>query len=261
MQGGDRMNGVGPAQRGGRNFRQTDGSDLSLGHQIGHGSHGLLHGNVRIQAVQVIEIDDIDTQPLQAFFAGCGNIFGSPADAHRTVLVSHETKFGGDQHILATVFQHPGNQGFIVSVAIHIGGVEKIDPQIQGLFHRGQRFFLICRTIGMGHAPAAQADGRHLKMIVSQTACVHRVSPLSWLRPVGIVRIASGLSSHAQPVYNTQNDVIHNNIIRYARRLRCSVLRTGSTISRLRLILFGENSEDSRVARMPGLSEMPQMHR
>src|SRR5262252_4668983 len=50
------------------NFGQADISDLTCLDQILHGSDGVLYGSLRIEAVLVIKIDVIGSQPPQRTF-------------------------------------------------------------------------------------------------------------------------------------------------------------------------------------------------
>ena len=177
LQGGNRVDGMGPAQGVGRDFRQADRADLPFGHQVGHGPHGLFDGHPGVTTVQVVQIDFIDAQPLQACFTGRPDIIGPAADIHRTVLVAHEAKLGGYDRIRTTGFEHTGHQHFIVPVAIYIRGIQKVDPPGPGRFPTWPAIPVRRPAIGMGHAPAPQTDGGYVKRTVAKLACMHHFSP------------------------------------------------------------------------------------
>jgi len=52
LQGGDGVDGMGAADRGGACLGQADVSDLALGDPLGQGADGVLDGGVRINPVQ-----------------------------------------------------------------------------------------------------------------------------------------------------------------------------------------------------------------
>ena len=78
--------------------------------------------------------------------------------------------FGRHHHILialASGFQPGGQRGFGNAPAVKLGGVEPVDPAVQGGAHRGVLFFLGDFRESKAHQPAAarkfhhpQPDGR-----------------------------------------------------------------------------------------------------
>ena len=65
LQRGDRVHGVGAADRLGAGLRQADVQHLALGHQLGERADGLLDRRVRVDAVLVVEVDAVGPEPLQ----------------------------------------------------------------------------------------------------------------------------------------------------------------------------------------------------
>ena len=65
MQRDDRVHGVGAADGCRPGLGQPDVQDLSLGHQFGEGADGVLDGSVRVDAVLVVEVDAVGSEPLQ----------------------------------------------------------------------------------------------------------------------------------------------------------------------------------------------------
>ena len=65
LQRGDRVYGVGAADRFGAGLGQADVQDLSFGHKLGQGADGVLDGRVGVDPVLVVEVDAVGAQPLQ----------------------------------------------------------------------------------------------------------------------------------------------------------------------------------------------------
>src|SRR5512139_2231807 len=65
LEGRDGVHGVGPADGLRARLRETDVADLSFLHQGSHGTHGFLDRHLRVHAVLVVEIDEVDAKPLQ----------------------------------------------------------------------------------------------------------------------------------------------------------------------------------------------------
>ncbi|MNU92443.1 hypothetical protein D3C71_823590 [compost metagenome] len=65
LNGCNRVNGVRLAKGRRTRLRKAERLHLAFPHQIGHCADRLFNCHVRIDAVLVIEVDDIDTQPFQ----------------------------------------------------------------------------------------------------------------------------------------------------------------------------------------------------
>ena len=61
-----------------RGLGQADKADFALRHQLRHRPHRILHRHRRIGAVLIIQVDDIDAEPLQAGAAGFDDVLGAP---------------------------------------------------------------------------------------------------------------------------------------------------------------------------------------
>jgi len=62
--------------------------------------------------------------------------------------------------------------------AVHFGGVEEGDAEIDGAVKRADRFILVAGAIGETHAHAAEADGGDFK-VLSECAGFHVWLPSS----------------------------------------------------------------------------------
>ena len=49
----------------GRDLGQPEVTDLSLGHEFGHGADGVGERDGRVDTVQVVQVDHIDAEPPQ----------------------------------------------------------------------------------------------------------------------------------------------------------------------------------------------------
>ena len=74
LQRGDRVHGVGAADRGGAGLGQPDVANLALGDQRGQGADGLLDGRFRIDPVLVVQVDVIGAQPLERTLDGDADV-------------------------------------------------------------------------------------------------------------------------------------------------------------------------------------------
>ena len=70
LQRGDRVHGVGAADRVDPGLGQPDVADLALGDQFGDGADGVLDRGVRVDPVLVVQVDVVGVEPSQRAFNG-----------------------------------------------------------------------------------------------------------------------------------------------------------------------------------------------
>ena len=144
--------------------------------QIGDRADGVFDGHIRIQACGPVNVDVIGTQTLQ-------RIGERGLDRRRTLVVSEPgavrpalcAEFDAE---LVTVARHRcqrlAQQQFVVPHAVEVAGVEQRDAGIQRGVNRGDAFGAVVRTVHVGHAHAAEADGGNLGAVATQRAKHHR---------------------------------------------------------------------------------------
>ena len=65
LERGDRVHGVGPADRVRRRLGQAEVADLAGLDELGHGADGLLDRHGRVDPVLVVEVEVVDAEPLE----------------------------------------------------------------------------------------------------------------------------------------------------------------------------------------------------
>src|ERR1035437_8976345 len=165
---------VGAPDGGGGRLGEADETHLAGRDQLAHRPHRLLDGYVGVDAVLVVEVDVIDTEPLQAGVAGAVHMLGGAVDGHAPVRRALETELRGDHDLGAM----PGNglpdKPLVGERPVHVGGVEEVDAKLQGTMDRGDRLALIAvrgGAVEVGHAHAAEPDRGHLE--VAEPASLH----------------------------------------------------------------------------------------
>ena len=166
---GDRRYRVGAAQRGGRHFAQAQRTQLAFGLQARHLAHRFLDRHGFVPAVQVVQVDHVGAQPLQAGLDIAANGFGPAVDhplkrpARPDRLAGHAA-LAAQRDALAVRLQHPAYQRLIGAEAVQRRGVEQRDARIQrlqqqplGIGHRRRR------AVGVAQVHAAQPDGRDVE--------------------------------------------------------------------------------------------------
>ncbi|MNQ78676.1 hypothetical protein D3C85_935970 [compost metagenome] len=175
------MNLVRPFQGRRRGLAQSQITYLAGADQFGHGADGFFDGHLRVDSVLVIQVEGVHAQALQAAVDGLANVFRSPVDATGGGVgrVADDPELAGQEHPVALAGNGLADQFFIGVRAVHVGGIEQVDAQFQRAVQGGRGFAGIrAGGVEVGHAHAAQADGRHLRTVFSQLTCVHEISSL-----------------------------------------------------------------------------------
>ena len=78
----------------------------------------------------VIQVDDVDPEPLQAGFAGFDDILGAAVDTVRLARPLGLAELGGDHHAVPAAFQRLAEHLLVVAPAVHVGGVEVVHADV-----------------------------------------------------------------------------------------------------------------------------------
>ena len=140
----------------GRDFGQPDMQDFSGLLQVGERSERFLGGNLGVDPVELVKIDAVEFQPPEAHFHALAEIL-RPAHGQPFVRsLAGEAAFGGDDEPFGIRVQRLCDEPLAHLGAVGIGGVDKIDPEFDGLLQDAPRFGGIFRL-----APDAFARQAH----------------------------------------------------------------------------------------------------
>src|SRR5579872_1454309 len=163
------MNFRGAPKSAWRGLRQSDKSNLSFFHELRHRANSFFDRSFRIDAVLIVKIDGIDAQPAQACLARPFHIIGFAAhSAHGWIGgITDDAEFCSEKNPVALAFDRPPNQFFVLVWAVDIGGIEKIDAQIESAMNGGYRFVVVTAAVELRHAHATQAFRRYFDAAAS----------------------------------------------------------------------------------------------
>ena len=158
----DRMHRVGALQCRRAHFAQTKIFHFARRDQFGHRPHRFFNRRGGVDAMLIVEIDHIDIQPFETRLAGRSHIFRPAVDPalQRFVRVAHESELRRQHHLFPTTGDRTADKLLIRPRPVHIGGIQKVQPPIQSMMDRCDRFRIIARAIEIAHAHATQADFR-----------------------------------------------------------------------------------------------------
>ena len=177
LQRGDRVDGVGAADRVRPGLGQADVADLALGDELGQGADGVLDRRVRVDAVLVVEVDVVGAEPLQRTLDRGADVRGTAVEVPRAAAgVGDEAELRRQHDLVAAVLDGAADE-FLVGVRpVDLGGVDERDAQVERPVDRADRLGVVGARagVGRGHPHGAQADPGHIE--ISKLDVFHRCS-------------------------------------------------------------------------------------
>src|SRR5262245_11964750 len=128
------------AQRRSRDLRKYEKTHFALRDQFAHRADALFDRDSWVNAVQLIEVDHLDTQTTQARLTSLMNMSRAAIKAYGfSVLVPDESTLGGKNDFPPPLGDSSPHELFIVPGSIHVCGVKKVDAEVPRSIDRGQR--------------------------------------------------------------------------------------------------------------------------
>ena len=117
----------------------------------------------------IIEIDRFDAEPAQAAFTRRADIIWLTVDAaHRWIFwIPNDPEFRGNDHVVAPASNGAADKFLVEKRAVHIGGIEKVDPKRQRPVNGCQGFGVVLAAVEIRHPHAAQAHRRYVETTAS----------------------------------------------------------------------------------------------
>ena len=123
-------------------------ADLTGRDQLRHGTHRFFDRHLRAAPVAVVEVDLLDAQALQRGLAGALDIGRAIIDTPLIFAgLADDAEFGGNHHLLparkTTLPEEAAKQAFVVTEAVGIGAIEKVDAEFKSAFNGTYRFRVV----------------------------------------------------------------------------------------------------------------------
>ena len=140
--------------------------DLACDLQVDEGAHRFLDRHAVIDGVQLVELDAIEPQPLEALLADATQVLGSAVDGPARRTGTHEPTFARNHQPRRVRMQGLGDQCLADPGPVGIGSVDKADALVDRTTKQRDRFVLVARRppdagTGDTHSPQAETmDGR-----------------------------------------------------------------------------------------------------
>jgi hypothetical protein len=149
---------VGSAHRLGRGLGQAEVLDLALLDELGHRADGLLDRHRVVDAVLVVEVDEVDAEPLERVLAGLAHVVGPAVDAEKAAVLSALiAELAGDDDPVAALAHRPAHELLVGERPVHVGGVEEGSAEVEVAVDRGDRLVLVGGSVELRHPHAPEA--------------------------------------------------------------------------------------------------------
>ena len=154
------MNAAGALQRLRGRLGQSHVPDLARAYQIGQRLHRLLDRHLGVYPVQVVQVDVVDAEALQAAFDRLARVLRAAVeDARgRIVGIPHNAEFSRQHDLAAPAADRASDQLLVGERAVGVRRVQEIEPQVERAMDRRDRLDLVARTIEVAHPHATQPD-------------------------------------------------------------------------------------------------------
>jgi len=169
LEGRDGMLFVCRSNRVGRRLREAEVTHLALLHKPPHRAHRVLDRDLRIDAVEIVEIDRVHAEALKRVLAGALDVARPAVDALiAAVLPAHDAKLRGDGHCVLMRPQDAPHQLLVGEGAVHVGGVEEGDAAVNGTLERLDGPVLVGRAVKLRHPHTAEAEGGDGEVVLAE---------------------------------------------------------------------------------------------
>src|SRR6185369_669718 len=153
---------------------RADVAHLAGAHQVVQRPQRLLDRRAAVGPVQLVQVDVVGFQALQAGLAGADDRAARSAEVVRSVAGA-VAELGGDERLPALALQRDAQSLFRLADAVTVGGVEVVDAQGERLLHHGAA---VIDADEAAEGKAADADGRSDQARAADMAIFHAVGVL-----------------------------------------------------------------------------------
>ncbi len=150
---------VGAADGVGAGLAKAEVAHLALFHQPRHGADGVLDRHGRVDAVDVIKVDDLDAETLEAGVTGDRRVIRLAVDAAALpTRPADVAEFRGDQILVAPPLDGRADELFVDAGGIGVGSVEHGDAKLGRLMDGRDRLHVVGHAVVGAHARATEPD-------------------------------------------------------------------------------------------------------
>ena len=142
---------------------QAEVLDLALLDQVFHRARHVLDRHVGVDAVLVVEIDDVGPEALERSLATCLDVLRAAVELRRHARLEI-AELGGNHHLIAKGSKRFAHEFLVRERTVELGGVEEGDAALHGCTDQRDHFLLVRgwsgRAVDTAHAHAAKPERR-----------------------------------------------------------------------------------------------------
>src|SRR6266478_4468964 len=161
-------------------FRQAEVLHPTLLNQLLHRSGNIFDGHVRVDAVLVVQIDDVRLEPLERAFGRFLDVLwlaiqSSPLAS--VLRIRRPTELRCKHHLIAQWSKSFAHELFVREWTVDFGSIEERDAAFDCRSNQRDPFLLVHgRTIAKAHSHAAQPNRGYFQIAFSKFASLHSFS-------------------------------------------------------------------------------------
>src|SRR6266536_1819997 len=169
------MNGVRPANGLCAGFGQTEKAHFAFAYQVRHRANCFFDRCIWINSMLIVKIDYIHTEPAQTSFACLTDVIRFAADPAKFQCgrVPENSKLCRNNDLFMAPSKGAPKQLLVRMRAVHIGGVEECDSELQGAINCSQRFLFVSSAVKIRHSHATETDCRDNRSTASKFSLFH----------------------------------------------------------------------------------------
>src|SRR5580693_4735414 len=163
-------------------FGKSEVLHLALLNQLFYRSRDLFNRHVRVNAVLIEQIDDIDVEPLQGSLGNLLDVRGPTVQPGLLACgrIKFEPELRGDHHLLTKGSEGFANKQFVRERAVDFGSIEECDAAFDCCSNQRDPVLLDHGGPEAKAQPhAAQSKSRNLQVAFSEFALLHSFSSRS----------------------------------------------------------------------------------
>src|SRR2546426_11879653 len=147
---------------------------LTLPNQVLDCSRDVFDRDVRVDAMLIIEIDDVGPESFQRTIDALLDPLGATVLHLLPAAVNSDPELRGDHHLPAQWSQRLTDEFLVRVGSVNFGGIEECDAAFHGRANeRDHRLLVRWETVALAHPHAAEPEGRDLEIALSKFALLH----------------------------------------------------------------------------------------
>src|SRR5215468_10616342 len=194
-----------------REIRAAEEAHLSVPHQLVERAQGFLDWRLRVRAMQLVKIDPIGTQPLQARLDRVHDI--APRRPLELAGLIHRHAELAREHDRFALLAENASEALLRAafVAVAVGGVDQVDAELDRLTYDPARRREIDAA---AEVVAAEADDGHFKRGAAEPAFFHRrIISLRAREPEDLPRLVGSGDLAPQPARDAYHALHQHGIV------------------------------------------------